>query len=103
MYLKQIIGKMRALYEGKEEKKLAQRVAQLIGSGLGPESFYEYLEDYSKDENIGGVAPEYGFDEDELDILIDAFDYIKDAKVANDLNTSKVKSSTLYKEYKKVK
>ena len=81
--------------EGVEEK-LAKEVAKLIGTKLDPESFYEYLQDYSKDKPNG----EYGFDEDQLDTLIDAFDYIfQDGLGMTNLNTSTVKSSKLYKAY----
>jgi hypothetical protein len=79
-----------------QEKALAKEIATLIGSGLGPESFYEYLQDYSKDEPDG----EYGFDEDELETLGKAFSEVKQESLGmTNLNTSKVKSSKLYKAY----
>ena len=75
---------------------LAKDIADLIGKKLDPASFYEYLQDYSKDEPYG----EYGFDEDQLDTLIDAFSEIDQEGLGmTDLNTSKVNSSKLYKAY----
>jgi hypothetical protein len=83
--------------EGRWEE-LAKDVAELIGKKLDPMSFYEYLEDYSKDQPNG----EYGFDEDQLTTLIIAFEEIEqEALGMTDLNTSKVKSSKLYKAYLK--
>ncbi len=92
---KKVYDEHQGVNEGVEEK-LAKEVAKLIGTKLDPESFYEYLQDYSKDKPNG----EYGFDEDQLDTLIDAFDYIfQDGLGMTNLNTSTVKSSKLYKAY----
>jgi hypothetical protein len=76
--------------------KEIKSLASLIGTGLDPESFYEYLRDYSEDEPDG----EYGYSEDDLDIIIKAFDEIKqEALGMTRLNISQVKNSKLYKSY----
>lgn len=76
--------------------KEIKSLASLIGTGLDPESFYEYLRDYSADEPDG----EYGYSEDDLDIIIKAFDEIKqEALGMTRLNISQVKNSKLYKSY----
>lgn len=82
-------------YEGfslRETKSLSE----LIGKGLDAETFYEYLKDYSEDKPDG----EYGYSESDLDIIIKAFDEIKqDALGMTRLNISQVKNSNLYKSY----
>jgi len=84
------------LNEG-EEQNLAKEVAKLIGTGLDPESFYEYLNDYSKAD----PGDEYGFDDDEINTFRYAFDYVEQDEAPLQLNKSKLKGTKLYKAYLK--
>lgn len=83
------------LNEGLSSRE-TKSLAELIGKGLDPETFYEYLRDYSADEPDG----EYGYSESDLDLIIKAFDEIKqEASGMTRLNISQVKNSKLYKSY----
>jgi len=75
---------------------IAREIAKIIGSQLDPDEFYEYLRDYSKD----GLNGEYGLDAEDLEIIEDAFDEVEqEALGQTNLNSSKIRSTELYKQY----
>mgnify|MGYP003672325687 FL=1 len=107
--LEMLLNKFKNLAEGKLLKEeeispqkalpinsIAREIAKIIGSQLDPDEFYEYLRDYSKD----GLNGEYGLDAEDLEIIEDAFDEVEqEALGQTNLNSSKIRSTELYKQY----
>ena len=83
--------------ESADINSLAREVAKIIGSQLDPAEFYEYVHDYSMDKLYG----EYGLDEDDIDVLEDAYAEIEQQGLTNTNkpNTSAVRATELYKQY----
>ena len=69
------------------------KLTQIITTGLSPQEFYEYLEEYSED-----TLGLFGFDEAEQELINKSWDEVKQHGLFN-LNISKIKDTQAYKEY----
>lgn len=71
------------------------KLTQIITTGLSPQEFYEYLEEYSEDTE--GL---FGFGEAEQELIDKSWDEVKQHGLFN-LNISKIQETQAYKEYAK--
>tara|TARA_R110002126_G_scaffold79757_3_gene197823 strand:+ start:830 stop:1159 length:330 start_codon:yes stop_codon:yes gene_type:complete len=80
---------------------LARKIAELVGTKMDPQYFYELLQDYSKDVPNG----EYGFLGSELNTIQEAFSWIdqqhlnEDIFSVTELDVSLIEEAELYKAY----